>query len=184
MVVAWALVLAGMLMPAVHTVAAAEEDALVGLIKASKARLATAEKVAHYKAVHGVAVEDIEREQAVLAAAHALSASYGLQADDARQFFVHQIEANKWIQFSLLADWAVSGDLPGGPVPDLATEVRPALDRLQTELLEGLARVAHIRAQATCAQTMSRAIYAYAESESLGPVQRAALVRSLAGVCN
>ena len=88
-----------------HAVAAAEENTLVGLIKLRR-RALPPEKVAHYKAVHGVAVEDIEREQAVLAGpAHTLSASYGLQADDARQFFVHQIEANKWIQFSLLADW-------------------------------------------------------------------------------
>ena len=97
-------------------------------------------------------------------------------------FFVAQIEANKLIQYSLLANWHRVGRAPA-PI-DLAT-IRRELDRLQIELIEELADTAPIRATATCHADTAKLVrkYQMAHEHDDPPIQAIALDRALATIC-
>jgi chorismate mutase len=48
-------------------------------------------------------------------------------------FFRAQIEANKLVQYSLLAEWHRAGKAPDHTSVNLANAIRPELDRLETD---------------------------------------------------
>jgi chorismate mutase len=73
----------------------------------------------------------------------------GLDPTSVSNFFKAQIEANKVIQYSLLADWRRSGSTPAHATIDLVATIRPELDRVQTALIAELADTVAIRASAT-----------------------------------
>lgn len=153
------------------------------VLTVSAERLRLAEAVAASKYARGAAVEDRVREAAVIEAAVRQGAALGLDAAYLRRNVAQQIEANKWIQYALLAEWRASGGAPEGPVADLQREVRPQLDRLQLRLLEGLAGLQPLREQADCPARLQAELFAFAAQQSLDRLQRTALLRALDSVC-
>lgn len=153
------------------------------VLSVSAERLRLAEAVAASKYARSAAVEDRVREAAVIEAAVQQGAALGLDAAYLRRNFAQQIEANKWIQYALLAEWRAAGGAPKGPVADLQREVRPQLDRLQLRLLEGLAGLQPMRGQADCPARLQAELFAFAAQQSLDRLQRTALLRALGEVC-
>ena len=130
-------------------------------------------------------MEDAPREEKVIASAVKDGAATGLEAASVESFFRAQIEANKVVQYALLADWHRSGTAPAHAPINLVVTIRPQLDQLQTALIAELKDAAAIRASATCPIEVARAVgkYVTAHKHDLGPVEEIALDRALAATC-
>src|ERR1700728_2471373 len=100
-------------------------DRLQPLVEATAHRLALADHVALSNFDSGAAVEDIARENVVIVNAVKESEAKGLDKDAVSEFFRAQVEANKIVQYSLLADWRRSGEVPAHAKVDLAKSIRP-----------------------------------------------------------
>lgn len=86
-------------------------------------------------------------------------------------FFKAQIEANKLIQYSLLAKWRRAGKAPDHTPVDLATTIRPKLDQVDKALIAELEETTGIRASASCRIEIARAAGRYVSVHSLGPLE-------------
>jgi chorismate mutase len=111
-------------------------DRLTGVMSR---RLAISEDVARIKWNTKAPVEDLPREQAVLALARKLATQAKLDPDLTAAFFAAQIEASKSVQTALIARWTEERKPPFANVPDLGRDLRPQLDRLTFDLLAAFA---------------------------------------------
>ncbi|MCU1258572.1 MAG: chorismate mutase [Bryobacterales bacterium] len=160
-------------------------ERLQPLVETSARRLAIAEQVAFAKWDSHAAVEDAPREKQVIMAAVKYGESKGLDGTLVSKVFAAQIEANKLVQYSLLADWHRAGRAPDHKPISLAA-IRRDLDQLQIELIGELADTAAIRGSATCDADTARAVgkYLIAHQHDDRSVQAIALDRALAAVCS
>jgi chorismate mutase len=160
-------------------------DRLQSLVETSARRLLIAQQVALAKWDSGAAVEDLPREAQVIAGAVGDGVSKGLDPTSVSNFFEAQIEANKVIQYSLLADWRRAGRAPAHAPIDLVATVRPELDQVQAALIAELADTMAIRASTTCRADVAKAIgkYVLVHKHEVGPLQLTALDRALAASC-
>ncbi len=160
-------------------------DQLQPLVETSAHRLAIAEQVALSKWDSGTAVEDAPREAQVIAGAVKAAESKGLDSAAVSSFFKAQIEANKIVQYSLLADWRRAGAAPTHQPINLAATIRPKLDQVQTELVDELAATAAIRTGPTCQVDIAKAVgkYLSTHSQEAAPLRAIALDRALAAAC-
>jgi chorismate mutase len=160
-------------------------DRLQPLVATSARRLVIAEQVALAKWDSGAAVEDLPRETQVIRDAVRDGDSRGLDSTSVSNFFKAQIEANKVIQYSLLADWRRSDRAPAHAPIDLVATIRPELDRVQTALIAELADTVAIRASTACRADVAKAIgkYVLMHKHEIRPLQSVALDRALAASC-
>jgi chorismate mutase len=100
-------------------------------------------------------------------------------------FFRAQIEANKLVQYSLLAEWRRVGQVPDHTPVNLAETIRPELDQLETALIAELAETAGIRASESCRTEVAKAVgkYVSAHKGKFSPLRAIALDRALAASC-
>jgi chorismate mutase len=146
-----ALMLCGLLaagaMPAAAAPAhAPSSDGLTLVVGLAAERILLADKVAAAKFGTTTPIEDPVREQQVLDQAAALATEAGIDVADTVQFFRAQIEMSKLVQRGLFDRWTRHPELAPTERPDLATEVRPALDRITVELIDQLAATEDLRA--------------------------------------
>jgi chorismate mutase len=162
------------------------QEPLQGLVETSARRLLIAKEVALAKWDQGAPVEDAPREEKVIASAVKGGAAVGLKPASVESFFRAQIEANKVVQYALLADWHRSGTAPAHAPINLVVTIRPQLDQLQTALIADLKDTAAVRASATCPIEVAKAVgkYAMAHKHDLGPLEEIALDRALAAACS
>jgi chorismate mutase len=153
------------------------------LIEAVSVRLTIADQVALIKWDTGTPIEDLRREQSVIAAAVRSAAAHRLSGTYAAAFFADQIEANKLIQYGLLVNWRRSGSAPQVPRADLQTTIRPELDALDTRLLQALSAVAPLRSAPDCVSALARSAHTYAIEHDFDALHTVALDRALARVC-
>ncbi|CAB3721879.1 chorismate mutase [Trinickia soli] len=155
------------------------------LVESSAQRLGIGDEVALSKWDSGASVEDVAREDAVLANAVAQGARANLAAADVTRFFRAQIEANKLIQYTLLATWRRTGYAPPHAPIDLTGTIRPELDRLQTKMIAELADAAPVLESKECAKDVARAVgrYAFEHQFDLAHLPVIALDRAMAGFC-
>jgi chorismate mutase len=160
-------------------------DRLQSLVETSARRLLIAQQVALAKWDSGAAVEDLPREAQVITGAVRDGVSRGLDPTSVSNFFKAQIEANKVIQYSLLADWRRAGRAPPQAPIDLVATIRPELDHVQAALIAELADTVAIRASTTCRADVSKAVgkYVLVHKHKVGPLQLIALDRALAASC-
>lgn len=160
-------------------------DQLQPLVETSAERLLIAEQVALAKWDSGTPVEDASRESQVLGSAVRAGKSRGLSQAEVSDFFRAQIEANKLVQYSLLAEWRRAGKAPGHTPVNLAGTIRPELDHVETELIAELANTADIRASASCRVDIAKAVgkYVSAHKNSFDPLKAIALDRAMAAAC-
>jgi len=125
-------------------------DKLQSLVETSAHHFAIAEQVALAKWDSGKVVEDVPREAQVITGAVKMGESKGLDEASVSSFFRAQIEANKLVQYSLLADWRRAGRSPTHEPINLVNTIRPELDQVQTALITELADTRAIRASKTC----------------------------------
>ena len=116
---------------------AAAEDVNSDLFAAINDRLSLMEEVALYKVNNTIPVEDLAREEVVLADTQTNAAREGLNPQSVRQFFAAQIAVAKAIQYRHLADWQSAPALR--QADDLQTVIRPALTELGNRIISLLA---------------------------------------------
>jgi chorismate mutase len=163
--------------------APADSDAFLPLLDMTVARLHIARQVALSKWDSQKPVEDLPREAQVIKAAADDARALGVPPQLATHFFADQIEANKLVQYGLLAQWHRAGRAPDEKRVDLAKDIRPQLDKLQQGFIQTLADTRTLRAQADCSAQLARATQAYAASHALDPLYALAMDRALARVC-
>jgi chorismate mutase-like protein len=117
------------------TLAAADDTPLFRLIGE---RLSWMAPVAAWKLENERPVEDLAREKVVLEAAAMKARAAGLSGDSVRAFFQAQIDAAKAIQRCWMKRWKTGAAAPPEQAPDLVEEIRPALLRLGTAIVDGL----------------------------------------------
>jgi len=166
-------------------VAQSAEDQFQPIVEISAHRLLIAQQVALAKWDSGAAVEDPPREAQVIQGAVKSGDSKGLDPALVSNFFKAQIEANKVVQYSLLADWHRAGKAPHHEPVNLSTTMRPQLDKVQTELVAELARTAAIRASPTCRTNVAKAVGHYLSSHQYDDAHlfAIALDRALSTAC-
>ncbi|MFE9644917.1 gamma subclass chorismate mutase AroQ [Streptomyces sp. NPDC006365] len=118
---------------------------LTSLVDLAAERILLADKVAAAKFGTTVPIEDPVREQQVLDQAAALAADAGIDPEGTADFFRAQIEMSKFVQQGLHDLWTEHPELAPVERPDLATEVRPALDRITVEFIDQLVRTEDLR---------------------------------------
>jgi chorismate mutase len=160
-------------------------DPLRSLVQTSAQRLQIAEKVALAKWHSGAPVEDASRELEVIQKAVRDGTSLGLEPADVEKFFKAQIEANKLIQYSLLAEWHREGRAPVEPAVDLAKGIRPQLDEIENRLIQELKLSAAARTSKSCPFEVAKAVGEHLDSHSLKVDSRdgVALDRAMSSVC-
>ena len=160
-------------------------EQLQPLVETSAHRLAIAEQVALSKWDSRAAVEDAPREMQVILGAVKNSEGKGLDEKLVTSFFKAQIEANKVVQYSLLADWERAGKAPVHTSINLAGTIRPELDQVQTALVAELVATVDVRASSTCHADLAKAVgrYLSAHAGEGGALRAIALDRSLAAAC-
>jgi chorismate mutase-like protein len=104
-------------------------------------RLALVNEVARYKWNTGAAIEDPPREQALLESLRQRAMPLGVSQPLVDAFFTAQIEAAKQLQRELFARWKREHREKFPGIADLATSIRPGIDRVTGEMLEALAGV-------------------------------------------
>ena len=162
-----------------------ESEHLQELVELSGRRLVIAEQVALAKWDNGMPVEDASREDHVIGSATQAGESRGLDPTSVSNFFRAQIEANKLVQYSLLADWRREGRAPDHTPVDLATTIRRELDEVDKALIAELAESKVIRARASCRTDLAKAVgkYALAHRKQFSSLKAIALDRALATAC-
>src|SRR6516162_10902489 len=155
------------------------------LVEISARRVAIAEQVALAKWDSGAPVEDASREDHVIVSVTKAGQSRGLDPTSVSNFFRAQIEANKLVQYSLLAEWRRTGKAPDHTPVDLASKIRPELDEEDKALVAELEESKVIRASASCRTDIAKAAgkYASAHKKQFGPLNAIALDRALATAC-
>lgn len=142
------LMLCGLLVAGVVPAAAIparSRDGLTPVVGLAAERILLADKVAAAKFGTATPIEDPVREQQVLDQAAALAAEAGIDVPDAVAFFRAQIEMSKRVQRGLFDRWTRHPELAPTERPDLATEVRPALDRITVAFIGQLAATEDLR---------------------------------------
>ncbi|MFC0397632.1 chorismate mutase [Paraburkholderia rhizosphaerae] len=163
--------------------AAADGQTFLPLLDMTVARLHIARQVALSKWDSHKPVEDLPREAEVIKAAAEEARSRGVPPQLATHFFADQIEANKLVQYGLLAQWRRDGRAPDDKRVDLKKDIRPELDRLQQGFIKSLADTKTLRAQPDCSAQLARATQDYVASHTLEPLYAIAMDRALARVC-
>jgi chorismate mutase len=160
-------------------------EQLQPLVETTAHRLMIAEQVALAKWDSGKPVEDEPREAQVILGAVKDGGAKGLDEQSVSNFFKAQIEANKIVQYALLADWYRAGKAPEHAPVDLLKEIRPQLDVIQKSLIAELADTAAVRRSKTCHADVAKAVgkYVSTHANGRGPIDAATLDRALAGAC-
>ena len=158
-------------------------DVLQRLVETSAQRLVIAEQVALAKWDNGTPVEDASREAVVFASAVRAAESRGLDQTTVANFFRAQIEANKLVQYSLLAEWRRIGKAPDHKPVNLANTIRPELDEVDAALIAELEESAAIRASASCHANIAKAVGGYVSAHTNSPLKAIALDRALGTAC-
>ncbi|MET9680116.1 chorismate mutase [Streptomyces coeruleorubidus] len=167
--------------PVPHTAAAAH--GLTSVTELLAQRLLLAGKVAAAKYGTDTPIDDPEREARILDDVRTRAAGLGLDPDAVAAVFRDQIEANKLVQRGLYARWdANPGERPTER-PDLVKEVRPALDRITTQLLAALDATERARTLPSCGPRLATAAGWSAYTHRLDGLHLKGLGRALPSVC-
>jgi cyclohexadienyl dehydratase len=113
-------------------------DAVDRVFRLVDERMSLMPAVAAYKWQNKSPIADPERERAVTTRAVEVARTMGLAADGIQAVFEVQVRAARESEVRLHDAWRAHGyDFPG-PIPDLARDIRPKLDRFTVEFLRAL----------------------------------------------
>lgn len=143
----------------------------------SAQRLLLADRVAASKRATGKPVEDAQREREQLVKVREQAAARSLSPERAATFFQAQMEANKLVQYRLLAQPARTAK----PV-DLAP-VRERLDAINAELLDALPAALREARGERCERRAFDAQKRAARRYGLDELHRTALARAFGDLC-
>ncbi|QWF79106.1 chorismate mutase [Amycolatopsis sp. CA-230715] len=163
---------------------ASPRESLLPLAGSSAERVQISDKVAAAKYGTGAPIDDPAREQVVLDFAAARSKELGIDPARSVALFRDQIEASKIVQRGLFAYWDAHPDQVPTDRPDLPTEVRPVIDRINGELLAELAATGHVRTSPRCEPRLRLASAVASWQRHLDHLHRTALRVSLSSACD
>jgi chorismate mutase len=163
---------------AIRGEAAEASTAMTRLAELSAQRVLLADTVAASKRQSGKPVEDAAREQSQLEQLGAQAAARGLAREQATAFFKAQIEANKLVQYRLLAQ---PSRKPAAAI-DLGP-VRQRLDGINAELLAALAPALAEAKEEDCLLRAHEAQRQAARRHRLDDLHRIALTRAFGDLC-
>ncbi|KAF0962863.1 chorismate mutase [Rhodococcus sp. T7] len=172
----------GMLTAAGTAPASAQTRPLQPIALAVSLRLATADTVASAKWGTPSPIDDPAREAQVLGTVATQAADEGLSAPRVQQIFRDQIEANKAVQRALFSWWSVAPGAAPTVRPDL-TQVRPVIDRQNTDILLQLREQEDVLAGPGCVPALVDAAVAVAAEQRLDAPHQATLARALVSIC-
>lgn len=142
-------------------------------------RLNIGDLVALAKWDSGKPVQDSAREAQVIANARKLAVDRKLDPEEVGQLFAAQMEANKLVQYGLLAKWQAAGTAPDTPRPDLTNQIRPRLDELQNRLLQQYADFTPYRNDPHCQNWLAQIRVRLAKDR----LHELALIRATGELC-
>lgn len=152
---------------------------LTRLMRAVERRNVTSRLVAIHKSKAGLPLEDLKREQEVIANAVEAGKRHGLSEERVRSFFADQIEASKFIQSAVMTAGLFKKLPDPAPGEDLVS-LRIVLDQMQEELLSSLAAFDRANYREPCRALVGSAI----DSErGYTLTMRAAAVQATLGLC-
>ncbi|HWD06168.1 MAG TPA: chorismate mutase [Amycolatopsis sp.] len=154
-------------------------DQLVGAVVE---RLQTGDTVAAAKWPTLGPIEDPAREQVVLDAASAGATARGLDPARAVAVFSDQIAASKTVQYGLFSDWTANPAHAPTTTPGLS-QIRPILDRITGELLDGLAETKPLRTASGCGLAVRLSAEKAALRAHFDQLHRTALSRAVSSLC-
>nr|WP_283959237.1 chorismate mutase [Streptomyces sp. 35G-GA-8] len=146
-------------------------------------RLLIADKVAAAKYGTDRPIDDPARERKILDDAAARAVGLGLDPDAVVAVFGDQIEANKLVQRGLYTHWDAHPEERPTQRPDLDKEVRPALDRITTQLLNTLAATESVRSSPSCEPRLYGAAARSAYGHELDVLHLKGMKRALPSAC-
>ncbi len=115
-----------------------DEDAVARVLDLAAQRLALMPGVAATKWRSHTPILDPERERIVIEHSGALAAPLGLAPEPVKRFFEIQVRLARELETRLTEHWSAHGFEFAGPVPDLATQIRPRLDDVTSQMLRAL----------------------------------------------
>ena len=113
------------------------------------------DEVAAIKREHQLPIVDAKREAELLAAMEKKGVTAGLPAKSVRGFFTGQMDAAKECQQRFWLHMATPKSHAKG-LPDLATEVRPALDKIGEQMIAALVQARTQKLDPQTAQAIAR----------------------------
>ena len=125
-------------------------DSLLPLLVTINERLNIADLVALTKWDSGKPIQDTPRETQRIDNARKKAEGQKLNPDEVAELIAAQIEANKLVQYGLLAQWRAADKAPDTPRPDLINQIRPQLDELQHRMLQQYADFVPYRNDPNC----------------------------------
>ncbi|MFE2856721.1 chorismate mutase [Streptomyces lavendulae] len=168
--------------PAASSSAMAEQ-ALGTIARLAAERVMTADAVAAAKWGTGQPIDDPAREKTVLDRAAARAAELGIDQATVRRIFEDQIAANKAVQRALYAQWRADPAARPTHRPDLATQVRPVLDRVDSRLLTAIKEARPLLSRPDCDALLDRRKATTARAMNLDAVHRSGLAQALSHTC-
>ncbi|POA43425.1 chorismate mutase AroQ, gamma subclass [Pseudomonas sp. MPR-ANC1] len=157
----------------------APPQSLKPLLMTLNERLNIGDLVALTKWDSGKPIQDSPREAQVIANARTQATERKLDPEDVAQLIAAQMEANKLVQYGLLAQWQAAGKAPDTPRPDLGKQIRPRLDELQNRLLQQYADFAPYHRDPNCSVWLAEARNGLAHDA----LHELALVRATGELC-
>lgn len=106
-------------------------------------RLQLSREVAWSKCLAGIPVADPAREARMLTELKTAGSQEGITSEDVARLFLPQIAASRRYQQELIAGWRSGIEVPKINQLDLASEIRPRIDRLNREMLRQWVLVCH-----------------------------------------
>ncbi|GAA1916053.1 chorismate mutase [Streptomyces durmitorensis] len=152
------------------------------LVDLAAQRLATADLVAAAKYGTGSPVDDPAREKQVLDDVARQARELGADPEATVRIFRDQIEANKVVQRELHRRWDADPSQVPAEKPDLG-EVRKEINRVNGELVRGIADSAAARSAPSCRGLVTVAGVRVRHERQLDLLHTVALERALRSVC-
>ncbi|MFK0222899.1 chorismate mutase [Streptomyces vinaceus] len=162
---------------------ATADKALRSIVRLAEERAATADTVAAAKWGTAQPIDVPAREKVVLDGMAAKAAKLGIDGPTVHRVFEDQIAANKVVQRALYAQWRAHPSQRATRRPDLTTEVRPVLDRVDGRLLTALKEAQPLLSRSGCTAAVDRDTAATVKVKGLDSIHRKGLDRALVHLC-
>ncbi|MFF4369438.1 chorismate mutase [Streptomyces sp. NPDC001594] len=159
------------------------EQALGTIVRLAAERVMTADTVAAAKWGTGRPIDDPAREKIVLDNAAARATELGIDRATVQRIFKDQIDANKDVQRALYAHWREHPTKRPSHHPDLATQVRPVLDRVDSRLLTAIQQAQPLLSRPGCDVLLKWRKAVTVRTMELDALHRSGLDRALAHTC-
>ncbi|MFF4434663.1 chorismate mutase [Streptomyces sp. NPDC001513] len=159
------------------------EQALGTIVRLAAERVMTADTVAAAKWGTVQPIDDPSREKTVLDRAASQAAKLGIDRATVQRIFKDQIAANKDVQRALYAQWQEHPAEQPTRRPDLATQVRPVLDRVDNQLLTAIQQAQPLLSRPDCDALIERGKATTVQAMSLDAIHRSGLDQALAHTC-